>query len=113
MFVGARVERLITNTQSLCFAVTPKFVDISERAVNGLISPVTLRWQCAGVSCHFGYLLELPRAHKSNLTHQIGALIGAAPGFPVLFEWRVSFGFLRARGRHAFGARVGDRNPYE
>jgi len=31
----------------------------------------------------------------------------------MLFEWRVSVGFLRRRGRHDFGARRGDRNPYE
>ena len=113
MFPGARVERLITNTQGLYFAVTPKFVDISERAVNGVISPSPFHWAYGGISYHFGYVLELPSAHKGNLTHHIGALIGAAPGYPVLFEWRVSFGFFRTRGRHDFGARLADRNPYE
>lgn len=113
MYAGARVERLITNTQGLYFAVTPKFVDISDRAINGAISPSPLHWQYGGVSYHFGYVLELPSAHKGNLTQHIGALIGAAPGFPVLLEWRVSFGFLRTRGRHDFGARLGDRNPYQ
>lgn len=64
-------------------------------------------------SYHFGYVLELPSAHKSNLTHHVGALIGVVPGYPVLLEWRVSFGFLRTRGRHDFGARLGDRSPYQ
>jgi hypothetical protein len=112
MFAGVRVERLITNTQGLYFAVTPKFVDISVRDVNGVISPSPLHWAYGGLSYHFGYVLELPSAHKGNLTHHIGALIGAAPGFPVLLEWRVSFGFLRTRGRDKFGARLGDRDPY-
>ena len=113
MFPGARVERLITNTQGLYFGVTPKIVDISERAVNGVIAPSPFHWAYGGISYHFGYVLELPSAHKGNLTHHIGALIGAAPGYPVLFEWRVSFGFFRTRGRHDFGARLADRNPYE
>jgi hypothetical protein len=112
MYTGVRVERLITNTQGLYFAVTPKFVDISEQAVNGVISPSPLHWAYGGLSYHFGYVLELPSAHKGNLTHHIGALIGSVPGFPVLLEWRVSFGFLRTRGRHDFGARAGDRDPY-
>ena len=113
MFAGVRVERLITNTQGLYFAVTPKFVDISERVVNGANVPSPLHWAYGGLSYHFGYVLELPSAHKGNLTHHIGALIDSAPGFPVLLEWRVSFGFFRTRGRQDFGARDGDRNPYE
>jgi len=113
MFAGARIERLITNTQGLYFAVTPKFVNISEREINGVLSPSPFHWQYGGVSYHFGYVLELPSAHKGNLTQHIGALIGASPEFPVLLEWRVSFGFLRTRGRHDFGARLRDRNPYQ
>jgi hypothetical protein len=65
------------------------------------------------VSYHFGYVLELPSAHRGNLTQHIGALIGSSPAYPVLFEWRVSVGFLARRGRHDFGARPADRNPYE
>jgi hypothetical protein len=113
MFVGARVERPITSSQGLYFAVTPKFVDISERALGGVVSSSPLHWQYGGISYHFGYVLELPSAHKSNLTQHIGALIGAFPGYPFLLEWRVSFGFLRSRGRHDFGGRRGDRNPYQ
>ena len=113
MYAGARVERLITNTQGLYFAVTTKFPDISLQSVSGVISPAPLHWSYGGVSYHFGYVLELPSAHKGNLTHHIGALIDSVPGFPVLLEWRVSFGFLRTRGRDKFGARLGDRNPYE
>ena len=113
MFAGARVERFITNTQGFYFAATPKFVDISQRAAGGVIYPAPLHWQYGGVSYHFGYILELPSAHKGNLVNEIGALIGSSPYFPVLFEWRVSLGFLRQRGRHDFGARLADRNPYE
>lgn len=113
MFAGARIERLITNTQGFYFAATPKLVDISVRAAGGVVSPAPLHWQYGGVSYHFGYVLELPSAHKGNLTQHIGALIGASPAYPLLFEWRVSLGFLRQRGRHDFGARPSDRNPYE
>jgi hypothetical protein len=112
MFAGVRVERLITNTQGLYFAVTTKIPDISVRSVNGALSPSPLHWAYGGLSYHFGYVLELPSAHKGNLTHHIGALIDSVPGFPVLLEWRVSFGFLRTRGRHKFGANVKDPNPY-
>jgi len=112
MFTGVRVERLITNTQGLYFAVTTKFPDISVRLENGVLAPSPLHWAYGGVSYHFGYVLELPSAHKGNLTHHIGALIDSVPGFPVLLEWRVSFGFLRTRGRDKFGARLNDRNPY-
>jgi hypothetical protein len=31
----------------------------------------------------------------------------------VQFEWQISFGFLRRRGRHDFGARRSDHNPYQ
>lgn len=113
MFAGARVERLVTNTQGFYFAGTPKIVDISERAAGGIISPAPLHWQYGGISYHFGYVLELPSAHKGNLIQQVGALIGSSPQYPVLFEWRVSLGVLRQRGRHDFGARPSDRNPYE
>ncbi len=112
MFPGVRVERLITNTQGLYFAVTPIIADISERFISGAITPSPLHWAYGGLSYHFGYVLELPSAHKGNMTHQVGALIGSVPGFPVLLEWRVSFGFLRTRGRDNFGARLGDRDPY-
>jgi hypothetical protein len=112
LYTGVRVERLITNTQGLYFAATPKFVDITVRDVNGALSPSPLHWGYGGVSYHFGYVLELPSAHKGNLVHHIGALVGSVPGYPLLFEWRVSIGFLRRRGRDEFGARLRDRDPY-
>jgi hypothetical protein len=112
LYTGVRVERLITNTQGLYFAATPKFVDITVRNVNGTLSPSPLHWAYGGVSYHFGYVLELPSAHKGNLVHHIGALVGSVPGFPLLLEWRVSIGFLRTRGRDKFGAEVGDPDPY-
>jgi hypothetical protein len=113
LYTGVRFERLITNTQGLYFAVTQKWGDISERFANGALTPSPLHWQYGGVSYHAGYVLELPSAHKGNMIHHVGALIGSVPGYPVLLEWRVSFAFFRQRGRHDFGARVGDRNPYD
>lgn len=113
VYAGVRFERLITNTQGLYFAVSDKWGDISERFVNGGFVPSAPHWQYGGVSYHAGYVLELPSAHKGNMIHHVGALIGSVPGYPVLFEWRVSFGFFRQRGRSDFGARANDRNPYK
>ena len=113
LFAGAGLERLITNTQGFYSEVTPKWVDISERVIDGVVSPSGLHRQYGGVSYHAGYILELPSAHKGNFTNSIGVVIRDAPSHPILFEWRVSVGFLRRRGRHDFGARLGDRNPYQ
>jgi hypothetical protein len=113
IFAGARIERLVTNTQGFYFGATPKWLNISERDINGVISTSDLHWQYGGVSYHVGYLLELPSAYKGNFTNHVGVLFRDAPAYPIMFEWRVSFGFLRSRGRHDFGARLGDRNPYE
>jgi len=113
MYAGARLERLVTNTQGFYFGATAKWVDISTRVVNGVASPSDLHWQYGGVSYHVGYVLELPSAHKGNFTNHVGVVIRNAPLYPILFEWRVSFGILRQRGRHDFGARLGDRSPYQ
>jgi hypothetical protein len=113
LFAGVGLERLITSTQGFYSEVTPKWVDISERVIDGVFSPSGLHWQYGGVSYHTGYILELPSAHRGNFTNFIGVVIRDAPSHPILFEWRVSVGFLRRRGRHDFGARRGDRNPYE
>jgi hypothetical protein len=43
VFSDARVERLIASTQGLYVAVTPKFVDISERTGNGALSTFGFR----------------------------------------------------------------------
>jgi hypothetical protein len=113
LYAGVGLERLITNTQGFYFEMTPKWVDIKERVIDGVVSPSGLHWQYGGVSYHTGYVLELPSAHKGNFSNYIGVVIRDAPAFPILFEWRVSMGFLRQRGRHDFGARLKDRNPYE
>ena len=113
LFAGVRLERLLTNTQGFYFAATPKWVDISERVVNGVPVASDPHWQYGGVSYHIGYILELPSAHKGNFTNHIGVVVRDAPQSPIMLEWRVSFGVLRQRGRHDFGARVGDRNPYQ
>jgi hypothetical protein len=107
MYAGLRLERLVTNTQGFYFAFTPSWVDSTA------LSTEAVHWQYGGVSYHVGYVIELPSAHKGNFTNQVGVQIRNSPYFPVLFEWRVSFGFFRQRGRHDFGARSADRNPYE
>jgi hypothetical protein len=112
MWAGVQIERLVTNMQGFYFGVTPEWADISTRVINGVLSPSDSHWQYTGVSYHVGYLFELPSEHKGNITNQIGIEIQRAPA-PVLFEWRVNFGFLRRRGRHDFAARRGDHNPYE
>jgi hypothetical protein len=113
MYPGLRLERLVTNTQGFYFAFTPEWAHISTAVINGVISPAALHWQYGGVSYHAGYVLELPSAHKGNFTNHIGVVIRSTPTYPVLFEWRVSFGFFRQRGQHDFGAHLSDRNPYE
>lgn len=113
MWAGVQIERPVTNTQGFYFGVTPEWSRISTRAVGGALSPAGPHWQYTGVSYHLGYMIELPSAHKGNFTNQIGIVVRDAPDYPVLFEWRISFGFFRQRGRHDFGARRGDRNPYQ
>jgi hypothetical protein len=113
LFAGVRLERLLTNTQGFYFAATPKWVDISERVVNGVPGASDPHWQYGGVSYHIGYVLELPSAHKGNFTNHIGVVIRDAPQSQIMLEWRVSFGVLRQRGRRDFGARLRDRNPYQ
>jgi hypothetical protein len=111
--VGLRLERLVTNAQGFYFGVTPKWVNISARDINGVLSLFDRHLQYGGVSYHVGYVLELPSQHKGNFTNHVGVVIREAPQSPILFEWRVSFGILRKRGRRDFGARLGDRNPYQ
>ncbi len=113
MYVGLRVERLVTHAQGFYFGVTPEWANISTTLSNSSISPAPLHWQYGGFSYHIGYLVELPSAHKGNFTNQIGIVIQNSFAAPILFEWRISLGFLRQRGRHDFGARATDRNPYE
>lgn len=74
-------------------------LDFAMPEINGIeaarqISPSTAHWQYGGVSYHAGYVLELPSAHQGNFTNYIGLVMREAPSYPVLFEWRVSFGFL-------------------
>jgi hypothetical protein len=107
---GARLERLVTNTQGFYFGVTPQWEDVSTRVVNGVASPADRQWQYSGVWYRVGYILELPTEHKGNFTNHIGLMFQRSA---VRFEWRVSFGILRRRGRHDFGARLGDRSPYQ
>jgi len=101
---------MVTNTQGFYFALTPAWVHAAPVAAASPAAPI---WQYGGLVYHTGYLLELPSAHKGNFTNHIGIQIQNSPYYPVLFEWRMSFGFFRQRGRHDFGARPTDRNPYE
>jgi len=112
IFAGAHLERLVTNTQGFYFGVTTKWSDIYVPPINGASSPLDRRWQYAGFAYRAGYILELPGARKGSLVNQLGVVIQGSPA-PILFEWRVSLGFLRKRGRTDFGGRRGDRNPYE
>jgi hypothetical protein len=113
MWAGARIERMVTNMQGFYFGVTPEWANISVRVTGGVLSPGNPHWQYTGVSYHAGYLIELPSAHKGNFTNHVGIVFRKTPDYPVLFEWRMSFGLLRRRGRHDFGARRNDRNPYQ
>ena len=113
LWTGVRIERLVTNTQGFYFGVTPEWSDIAARVLDGALTPAVFRFLYTGVSYHAGYLLELPSWHKGNLTNHIGFVFRDAPGYPILFEWRTGLGLLRQRGRHDFGARAGDRNPYQ
>jgi hypothetical protein len=112
MWVGARIERMVTNLQGLYFGVTPELANISAQVTGTGLTPADPHWRYTGMSYHAGYLFELPSTHKGNFTNHIGITFRNDPHY-VQFEWRVSFGFLRRRGRHDFGARRDDRNPYQ
>jgi hypothetical protein len=113
MWAGAHIERMLTNMQGFYFGFTPEWANISARVINGGLSPANPHWQYTGVLYHVGYLLELPSAHKGNFTNQIGVVFRNDQNYPVQFEWQISFGFLRRRGRHDFGARRSEHNPYQ
>jgi hypothetical protein len=113
MFAGPRFEFPVTHTQGFYFGLMPEWVNIATRAEGNSLVPTGDYWKYNGLTYHTGYVLELPRAHMGNITNHIGVEIRNSPVYPVLFEWRVSFGFFRNRGRHDFGARPEDRNPYE
>jgi len=109
MYTGVRLESLVTSTQGFYFGVTPEWADLPGTVTNGVISFPGQRWQYSGLWYRVGYILELPSQHKGNFTNQLGVEF---QGSTFHFEWRMSFGILRRRGRHDFGAAVGDRNPY-
>jgi len=99
MHAGPRLERMVTNTQGFYFGVTPEWISVQPGP-----------WQYSGIWYRAGYVLELPSKRWGNLTNHIGVMFH---GSMVRFEWRVSLGILRQRGRHDFGARPNDRNPYQ
>jgi hypothetical protein len=110
MYTGARFERFITNTQGFYFGVTPGWANLPIPVANGATPSTARSWQYDGLWYRIGYILEIPSQHKGNFTNQIGVVL---QGSTVRFEWRMSFGILRRRGRHDFGASAGDRNPYQ
>jgi hypothetical protein len=112
IFAGTHLERLVTNTQGFYFGFTAKWSDILVPSINGASAALDRRWQYAGMAYRAGYILELPSARRGSFVNQVGAVIQGSP-YPILFEWRISLGFLRKRGRTDFGGRRGDRNPYE
>jgi hypothetical protein len=112
IFAGTHLERLITNTQGFYVGFTTKWSDIPVPSTNGASSALDRRWQYAGMAYRAGYILELPGARRGSFVNQVGVVIQGSPA-PILFEWRISLGFLRKRGRTDFGGRRGDRNPYE
>ncbi len=109
-YTGVRYERLLTGTQGFYFGITPLFWHATNLSVNGSPVPGNPRWEYKGLWYRGGYIFELPFQRKGNLTHHVGYLIH---GKTFRFEWRVSMGLLRHRGRHSFGLREGDPNPYQ
>lgn len=109
MYTGARIERFLTNTQGFYFGVTPDWARLPGNALNPAAPDPRQRWQYEGLCYRLGYVLEMPSQHKGNFTNQVGVILESSM---VRFEWRMSFGVLRWRGRQDFGGDVGDRNPY-
>ena len=107
VFAGAHLERLVTSTQGFYAGATVKWSDIVPPAPS-----LVHHWVYGGVAYRAGYILELPSPHWGSLVNQVGVVLQEPP-YPVLFEWRISWAFLRQRGRTSFGARPSDRNPYE
>lgn len=110
-YFGARFEQLLTNTQGFYFGADPLFHQSAISAVNGQKIQSTSQWGYEGTWLRFGYLLELPFRKYGNMTHYVGISILNPQTFR--FEWRVGFGFVRKRGRHNFGIRNTDPNPYQ
>jgi len=109
-YAGIRYERLLTGTQGFYFGVTPLFERQTTLAVNGVAVTPDSRWVYQGVWYRGGYIFELPFQKKGNMTHHVGYLIH---GKTFRFEWRVSLGLVRLRGRHSFGIRESDLDPYQ
>ena len=112
MYAGVRYERLLTNSQGFYGGVTPHFRQLQLESVNGtpLTSPTA--WDYDGVWYRLGYIIELPFRTKGNLTNHVGIVFNPQQG-SARFEWRISFGVLRHRGRDKFGLRPGDGNLYQ
>lgn len=109
-YAGMRYERLLTGTQGFYFGVTPLFERQTTEAINGVAIAPDSRWIYQGVWYRAGYIFELPFQKKGNMTHHVGYVIH---GKSFRFEWRVSLGVLRYRGRHWFGISENDPSPYQ
>ena len=111
MYAGVRYERLLTNSQGFYGGVTPHFRRSRLESVNGVPLSTPPEWDYDGVWYRLGYIIELPFRTKGNMAHHVGIVFH--PRGAARFEWRISFGFLRHRGRDSFGLRPGNRNPYQ
>jgi hypothetical protein len=105
--LGARFERLLTNTQGFYGGFSAILRRHASHLVNGpLLSGPS--WEYEGIWYRLGYVLELPSQRKGNLTHHIGVIFH---GKTFRFEWRVSLGVLRRHGRDHFGIRPDEASP--
>ena len=112
MYAGFRYERLLTNSQGFYGGVTPHFRQRRLESVNGVPLNSPAEWDYDGVWYRLGYIIELPFRTKGNMAHHVGIVFNPKRG-SARFEWRLSLGFLRHRGRDRFGLRPKDRNPYQ
>jgi len=112
MYAGLRYERLLTNSQGFYGGVTPHFRRRRLESVNGAPLNAPAEWDYDGVWYRLGYIIELPFRAKGNMAHHVGIVFNPKRG-SARFEWRLSFGFLRHRGRDRFGLKASDRNAYQ
>ncbi len=110
-YLGARYERLVTNSQGFYFGATPLFRHFANETVNGVPATLAPHWQYDSLWLRAGSIFEMPFQKKGNMTHYVGVAFQGLQG--IRFEWRVSLGLLRRRGRTNFGIRPDDANPYE
>jgi hypothetical protein len=100
MYAGVRYESFYSHTQGYYFGVTPQLRRFTTNTLDGVTVPPSTEWQYNGVWYRVGYMFVLPSRIHGNMTHHVGVMFN---GSLVRFEWRISFGMLRQRGRNHFG----------